>query len=204
MGTINPATCYSLKDQGAIATGYQANLLIIDNLHSFNIIDVYVKGKLFDKTNIRLSNQLKDFKCYYSNIKVNYPILRHKLKAINLNKRQYCIQPIPNSLLTKSIMVNNKTSLVVNKIVNIERHKFGKEIGVGLVNGFDIKDGALASSIAHDAHNITVIGDGDDNIELATKVLQKNHGGFVVVSHDKVLADLPLPIGGLISDKDSQ
>jgi adenine deaminase len=202
MGTINPATCYNLKDQGAIVPGYQANLLIVDNLRSFNIIDVYVKGKLFAKNNNNISSQLKDVKRYYSNIKVDYQILRQKLNTIDLNKAQPCIQPIPNSLLTELIMVNHKTSLVINKIVNIERHKLGKQIGVGLVSGFDINDGALASSIAHDAHNITAIGDGGNNIELAIRTLQKNHGGFVVVSHGKVLAQLPLPIGGLISDRD--
>jgi adenine deaminase len=203
MGTINPANVYNLVDQGAIAAGYQANLLIIEDLHNFNIKDIYIKGKKFIKSIPYSLSQLKNLKKYYSNIKVDYKCLMNKLKEISLAKSQPCIQPIPNSLLTKLIMVDNKTKLLTNKIANIERHKTGKQIGVGLVNGFDIKDGALASSIAHDAHNIVVIGDGDDNIELAVKTLQKNHGGYVVIDHHKVLAQLSLPIGGIICDQES-
>ena len=87
------------------------------------------------------------------------------------------------------------------KIVVVERHKSTGNIGIGFVQGFGLKKGAIGSSVAHDSHNLVIVGTDDMDILKAVEVIRTMGGGLVVVSDGKVLASLPLPIAGLMSEK---
>ena len=91
-----------------------------------------------------------------------------------------------------------------NKLVVVERHKNTGKIGVGVLKGFGIKNGAIASTVAHDSHNIVVVGDNDRDIEIAVKELAEKQGGYTIVENGKVVDTLPLVIMGLISDEPSE
>jgi adenine deaminase len=120
------------------------------------------------------------------------------------------IDIVPNQIITRS--VNEKAKIVdgaviadtkrdILKLVVIERHKVTGNIGLGLVKGFGMKRGALASSIAHDSHNIVAAGTNDDDIYTAIKEVEALGGGLVVAANGRVISALPLPIAGLLSDQ---
>ena len=122
------------------------------------------------------------------------------------------IQVIPKQLLTKGVESQIKIvdgfaeSNIENdtlKICVIERHRAGGNIGKGFVKGFNLKSGALASTVAHDSHNMIVIGTNDDDMYKAAVELIKSHGGKIVVNNGEVISHLPLPVAGIISDKDA-
>jgi adenine deaminase len=200
MGTINPATCFGFKHLGAIAAGHQASFIVLDQLSNFKINQVYVKGEPFKPAPSYTKSELNNHKQYYSKVKVNFDVLDKKLKSTKLDKPTDCIKIIPNTLLTKCLTVDKNTKFIVNKIVNIERHKFGNNIGTGFVCDFNIINGAIGTTIGHDSHNMIIIGSDNENIKLAAKALQKCSGGYVLVKNQQVLQSLSLPIGGLLSD----
>ncbi|WP_027410408.1 adenine deaminase [Anoxybacteroides tepidamans] len=212
MATLNAAECYRLHTKGAIAPGYDADFLLVDDLQSFSITHVYKNGRLVAEDGKATFARTKP-----ANIE---PALTHSIHAqavteadlqipLQNGQRANVIQIIPNHLHTKHLVaqvdVQNgafqpSIEWDLLKLVVVERHrKLG--IGVGIVNGFQLKKGAIAASIAHDSHNIIATGTNDDDIIAAIEHLKKIHGGLVVVEGDSVLADLPLEIGGLMTAK---
>lgn len=211
MATINAATCYNLKNKGAIAPGYYADMLIVDDLKEFNVEKVYKKGVLVGENKKPLFKR-----SYADNSKVIDTInildikkedLSMKLKGDIVN----VIRLLPHNLVTEKVtrkvdLENNvfkyNDKLDILKLVVLERHKYTKNIGLGLVENFKLKNGAIASTIAHDSHNIIVVGDNDEDILNAIKEVKRIGGGIAISSQNKILDSLPLIIGGLMSDKD--
>ena len=206
MATIQPARCYGLRRTGAVAPGFDADLVVWDSLKDFNAQMVFYNGKLI---NDRL--KLKPAPCPPQLLDTVHlaQIDPEKLKIYPGSGTFPVICMIPGQILTEQedlvLPCEEGGEFVPNgeiaKIAVFERHHYTGKIGVGAVKGFGLKNGALASSVSHDSHNIIVIGDNDRDILLAVKELDRTHGGYTIVENGEVFDTLELPIMGLISDK---
>ena len=208
MATINTAGYFRLHQVGAVAPGYVANLIVVDDLKKLNVSMVFHKGKLAaknGKAQFSARWQADPEITHTVNIK---PFGIEALKLPASKKNLPVIEIVPGQIITKSIkaQVKVKDGLIVPdierdilKLVVVERHKATGNIGAGLVKGFGLKKGALGSSIAHDSHNIVVVGTNDRDIFAAIKEIERLQGGLVVAVDGKIKGSLALPIAGLLS-----
>ena len=212
MATINAAEYFRLHDRGAIAPGYMANLITINDLAKVEIDMVFYRGKLVAREGKPLFSlpPVAPELTHTVHIKpLTAKSLSLPAKRGNLAEETYpVIEIIPGQIVTKKAA--EKVGIVdgvvmpdierdILKLVVVERHKASGNIGLGLVKGFGLKKGALASSVAHDSHNIIVVGTNDLDILKAIEEVDSLQGGLVVCADRKVLASLPLPIAGLLS-----
>ena len=208
MSTINPATIYNLKNKGAISLGFDADILVVDNLSDFNIEKVFKDGILVSE-NKNLIVKIDDYKYDNGLNTVNAIDIKENDLKIKINSDTANIIGINNhSLITEKITKKVETENGyfkycdnISKIVVLERHNKTNNIGLGLVKNFDIKNGALASTVAHDSHNIIAIGDNDKDIINAISQVKNMQGGIAISSNNEILDSLDLKIGGLMSDK---
>ena len=209
MATINPAECYDLKDKGAIGPGYRADLVVIEDLKDFNIIQVYKDGKLVGENKKALFQASKYEPRNLMN-SVNIKKLGKEDIQIKMKtKRANIISVIEDSLITEKLVkeVDMKDGIFryseedILKLVIVERHKATGNIGVGLIENFKLKNGAVASTIGHDSHNIIVVGDNDDDILTAIYELERIGGGVTIASNGNIIKSLELEIGGLMTSK---
>ena len=208
MGSLNAAECYGLKGKGAIAPGYIADLVVIDNLEDFNILKVYKEGKLVGE-DLNPLFQVEDRGNYNMKDAVNIKEIKEEDLTIYLkSKNVNVIKLLPHSLITekveREVVVKDGKFISgadILKVAVVERHNKTGNIGFALVEGFGLKGGAIASTVAHDSHNIIVIGDDDKDILLAIEELERVGGGITLVSKGNVLETLPLRIGGLMSEE---
>lgn len=203
MATYNTARCYGLKQLGAVAPGYWADLVVLDGLDTLNVCAVYHHGKSVEQFHAQPglaadSPLRKTVHCA--------PVSLSDF-ALSVNGMERVIGLIPGQLVTEDIraLLPEKNGQFVpnadySKLAVIERHRATGKTGVAAVRGFGIRGGAVASSVAHDSHNLSVVGDNDEDMLLAIEELQRTGGGYTVVSHGKVLHTVPLPIMGLMSD----
>ena len=210
MATLNAAECYRLYDRGAIAPGYIADLIILENLRTFKVEKVFKEGRLVADDGIPLFEieSLVDDRVRDT---VNIGELDASKLVLNMESDIARVMKIaPKTLVTEHVTrkVGLKDGafqyvkeLDILKLVVIERHKATGNVGLGLVEGFELKNGAIASTVAHDSHNLIIIGDTDDNIMTAAKEIERIGGGLVVVKSGKVIGSLPLPIAGIMSDQ---
>ena len=203
MATINTARCYGLKELGAVAPGYQADLIVTDDLSSFRILSVYHKGRLIDPSvrpeTAACPDSLKNTVHVrpLSSDAFRLPITEEEVPVIRLDASQITTSKITCHLPKKD---NYLPQDGFNKIAAVERHKATGKTGVGICTGYNIRNGAIASSVSHDSHNIIVIGDNDADMLLAVSEIIRVQGGYTLVSRGKVLGTLPLPVMGLMSD----
>lgn len=208
--SFNTACYFGLNNLGAIAPGYRANLLVFDNLDDFKPEIVFKDGQIVAKDG-KLTVNIEHNETPTLRGSVNVKWIEHEdFKIPAKSDTVRAIEIIPDSLLTKSTKAKIK---VINgfaeadvendilKITVLERHRATGNIGKGFVKGFGLKSGAIASTVAHDSHNMIIIGTNDADMETAAIELVKSQGGKVVVNNGEVLAKLPLPIAGLMSDK---
>jgi adenine deaminase len=211
MATINASECYRLRDIGGIAPGYDADLIILKSLEDFEIESVYKKGDLvYSEGEIKFeTNNYTDEKVLNTvNIK---PVEPRDLVLQLTNDIANVIVVKPFSIITekavRKVSVNEKGEYINNehldicKIAVIERHKGTGKIGVGLVEKFGLKNGAIGTTISHDSHNIVVVGDNDVDMLKAIDALEEMNGGIVIVKDGKVQHGLALPIAGLMTDQ---
>jgi adenine deaminase len=207
MATINTAEYFRLHDRGAIGPGYIANLITITDLAKLEIDMVFYQGKLVAKQGKPffplhpITLELKD------TVRIKPPTAK-SLKIAAADETYPVIEIVPGQIVTKKAVEKIK---IVNgavmpdverdilKLVVVERHKASGNVGVGLVKGFGLKKGALASSVAHDSHNIIAVGADDLDILKAIEEVKRLQGGLVVCANLEILASLPLPIAGLLS-----
>ncbi|MCJ2169465.1 adenine deaminase [Enterococcus durans] len=211
MATLNAAECFGLDHLGAIAPGYQADFFLTDDLTTLPIVDVFTQGNLVVKQGEIIQDRFPTQpNPFTDNLPaMNVKPLSNTSFALPIHSEQaHVIEIIPNSLLTNDLieMVSVKDGFFEPSIENdwlkiavIERHHQTGNIGVGIVKGFQLEDGALATTVAHDSHNIVVVGTNDKDMLYAANQLIKKGGGMIAVKADKELACLPLPIGGLMS-----
>ena len=209
LATINPAEYFRLDGLGAIAPGYQANLIVIDDLSNLSLDMVFYRGRLVARGGKPLFPIYQDAKGLANTVNIK-PFNIEALKLLASGETEPVIEIVPDQIITKKRLERVKvldgvivpdTSRDILKLVVVERHRATGNIGLGLVRGFGLKKGALASSIAHDCHNIIAVGTNDNDIFIAVKEIERLHGGLVVAAEGKVLASLALPIAGLLSDQ---
>jgi len=211
MGTLNTAECYGLADRGAIAPGLRGDIVLVNNLKDFKVKKVYIQGKLVadgkkyvGKHDVLSSTKVKDS----INIR-DFPV-----EKFNLNSRSDKVKVIgivEGKIVTKSEVAkvaidatgdfkfNPKKDIV--KIVVVERHHGTGKIGVGLLKGYGLKQGAIAQTIAHDSHNIVAVGVNNQEIMTAIGEIRSVGGGAVVIKDGKVVNSMSLPIAGLMSEQ---
>lgn len=208
MASINSAICYGLKKKGGLAPGYEGNFIVLEDLQEFKISAVYIAGEKYSENgeiikDIFAKNHLDSL----GSVNVyDYKLSDFEIK-LSSNKANV-IGIIPNSLVTEKLVEEVKVedgkfvpTGDLLKLAVVERHRGLKSLGLGIIKGFGIKHGAMASTIAHDSHNIIIIGDNDQDMFSAMKEIKKINGGIVLVKDGKVLESLPLEIGGLMSNK---
>lgn len=209
MATLNAAECYRLRDKGAIAPGYIADLVVIDNLNDLNILKVFKNGVLVAENNKPLfKNEVYLPENMTNSVKVK-DVKLDEIKIPMKTNKANVISLVEGSLITDRTIkeVNvvegyfNFSEEDVLKLVVVERHFGTGNIGVGLIESFELKNGAIGSTIAHDSHNIIVVGDNDKDILLAINELTRIGGGITTVSKGEVLKSLPLEIGGIMTSR---
>jgi len=213
MGTINTARYYRLKNHGAIAPRFWADFIVFEDLAKFQIKRVYKKGTLVAEN----GNYLRE----------KSPVTEQPRSTMNLSYRApddfevrvppgtsankiRVIEIVPHQIVTKEVLetprifdgqIVSDIERDILKLVVVERHRATGNVGVGFVRGFGLKRGALGSTVAHDAHNVVVVGPSDSDIVAAIQALESMRGGQVAVAGGKIEAALPLPIAGLVSDQ---
>lgn len=206
--TLNPAEYFGLKDRGAIAPGLRGDLVAVENLKDFRVEKVWKGGRLVVEEG-RLLPEVE---------LPNYPAPSAPLRVGRLDPDLLSpwvhgdsvkvIGLVPNQLLTDKLILPTPVSAGrlgtdpardLLKLAVVERHHRSGRVGLGLVQGFGLKQGALASTVAHDSHNLALVGVSDEDMLAAARHLIRLGGGLAVVAEGKVLADLPLPVAGLLS-----
>ena len=214
VASLNTAEYFGLKDLGAIAPGYKADLLVLPDLKSFRPDIVLKDGKVVAQDG-KLAVEIPDSDAISTRNSVNVRWITmddFKIPAEGDGlKKVRALEVIPHQLITKSVLSDVKVvdgNAVSNvdtdtlKICVIERHRATGNIGKGFVKGFNLKCGAIASTVAHDSHNMIVIGTNDFDMYTAAVALIKCQGGKVVVKDGEIISQLPLPIAGLMSDRE--
>jgi len=209
MATINTARYFGLKDRGAVSPGMRADLVVLDNLADFNVRKVFRGGQLVaqDGELLPLAQKPKlvplrsSMNINWSNTQdLQVPAKGSLTKVIGL---------IPNQIVTESLLEEVKVEdgfavadveRDILKVAVIERHLASGNVGLGFVKGFKLKRGALGSSIAHDSHNLMLVGTNDEDMLFAAHEVERMRGGLIVVESGRALASLPLPIAGLMSE----
>jgi len=213
MATINTADYFRLDGLGAVAPGYMANLIVLSELSGLQIDMVFYQGRLVAREGKPLFSQYQGRGIGVTNTVNIKPFNKEALRLFNSGETEPVIEVVPGQIITRKRMekVNVLDGVVVPdtgrdilKLVVVERHKATGNIGLGLVMGFGLKRGALASSFAHDSHNIVAVGTNDEDIFTAVKEIERLNGGLVVAADGRVLASLGLPIAGLLSDEPLQ
>ncbi|MBI5624517.1 MAG: adenine deaminase [Elusimicrobia bacterium] len=213
MASINAAEYFGLKDLGAVAPGYRADLIVFDDLKRLKISKVIKDGRLVAQDGVLLPSAASDYKGKVRGT-INVRWIEHDDFAIKAEgKNARVISVIPSQIVTKGLVlpvkadggfVSSDTGRDILKIAVIERHMASGRIAKGLVKGFGLKKGAIASSVSHDSHNIVVIGVHDSDMYTAAVQVVKMQGGIVAASNGQVIEALPLPVAGLMSDRSSE
>lgn len=218
MGTLNAAAYFGLHDMGAVAPGYKADLAVFDDLRTLNVKQVYKGGKLVAENgkmlhqkekNTDWSTEIKE-RVFHSFHRVPITVEELQLKETT-GTHQRVIDMVAHELITKERIEEWKElpgvapgvdiSRDIVKLAAIERHKNTGHAGLGFLGKYGLKKGAVATSIGHDSHNLVIAGVTDEDMVLAGNRVIENGGGLAIALEGKVLADLPLPIGGLMADE---
>ncbi len=200
IATKHIADHYNLEMIGSIEEGKFANLVIFDDLQKPEPKQTWHHGKLVaNKGNVIDIPSTTDWSISKNSVHVPSTITKESFNINVQNEPVRVIGLIPGQLFTEELHLKTTDDDVL-KMAVIERHHNTGNIGIGFVRGFAFSEGAIASTVGHDAHNIAVVGDSDEDMFLAAKTLETSGGGQCVVSNGKVLALLPLPIAGLMSD----
>lgn len=209
MATINAAECYGLKGRGAIAPGCIADMVIVDDLYTFNISRVFKYGRPISEIPGSTWNQISVPEAVLNTMNPG-AIKKEMLEIKMISNRANVICLKPGSLLTEKLV--RQVSIVDGrfehlcstdplKLAVVERHKASGRTGLALLDGFGLTGGAIASTISHDSHNLIVAGDNDEDMLLAIEELSAKGGGITVTSGGKVCKTLTLPVAGLMSLK---
>lgn len=202
MATINTANTYGIRHYGAVAPGYRADLVVFDNLTDFNPQFVITDGKLFEPG--QDSHLKPDPKIYNS---VHLAARKSESFVLPAGGKMPVINQDPKELITRltyeEVPTQNGNFVARDgflKLAVLERHHASGHMAVGIYKGFTMKDGAFASTVGHDSHNLVVCGDNDADMLKAIDALEECGGGYVAVRNGVVMAKLELPIAGLMSD----
>ena len=209
IATINTARHYRLQNLGAIAPRFWADFIVFDDWKKFYVRQVYKKGVLVAEDGRYLGRTPARIGLPRSTMNMRYQPGDFRVRAGG-GKKIRVIEIVPQQIVTRTAIVAPKvedgevvadTARDILKLVVVERHRATGNVGVGFVRGFKLKAGALGSTVAHDAHNVVVVGATDGDILMALEELARLQGGQVAVANGKVQARFGLPIAGLVSDR---
>jgi adenine deaminase len=210
MATINTAEYFGIKNLGAIAPGYAADLVVLDDLKKMKISKVFKNGKLVSSAGEIEPGVIREYKGKTRGT-VNVKWIEHEDFAMKARgKYARVINVVPDQIVTKCTVekvkedggyVSSDMDRDILKIAVIERHMASGRVALALVKGFGLKKGAIASSVSHDSHNIVVVGTHDGDMYTAAVQVVKMQGGIVAALNGQVLEALPLPVAGLMSDR---
>ena len=208
MATINAARIYGLKDTGAVACGYKADIVVLDSLEDVEIADVYKDGVQFKNIT---EPEIKEKKMMRYNTGLMHSVNPAPLAddAFDIPEREIypVIELVKNQIITKKLIMTheqiteNLKNGSVRKIAVIERHHSTGNCACAYITGYGLSHGAVATTVAHDSHNIIVIGDNDSDMHKAVEQLKKINGGYTIICDGKVAGSLPLEFGGLMSTR---
>jgi adenine deaminase len=207
--TRNPAEYFGLKDRGAVAPGYCADIVVFNDLEHFDIAAVYKDGDLVADSGgvIRFPGKDETFTDSFLPLKMSH-LTPEDLNLPHPGGKARVIEIVPGQIVTGQIhekvgssggRVSSDTDSDILKLCVVERHTASGRLGIGLVRGFGLKSGALASSVAHDSHNVIAVGVSDEEISTAVEAVRLMGGGLAVASGNEILAKVPLEIAGLMS-----
>lgn len=214
MATLNAAECFGLHDRGAIAPGYRADIVLLDDLKDFHVDKVWIAGELTAEN----GTYLKEIKPYdISSVKGSVVVKDFSAEKFKMHLKSdlvNVIEILPGGVVTKKttaqIQLDENGEFVrdpkvdIVKTAVVERHQGTGNVACGFLKGYGIKEGAVALSIAHDSHNIIVVGVSDEEMEFAVQSLIEQEGGIVLVKDGKVIENMPMPIAGLMSDQSGE
>ncbi len=222
MATIQPAEYFGLKNTGAVAPGYKADLVLLDNLQDIKVKAVYKEGILTARNNEYMigdherksretdkwkSIQEEELKPVYHSFHMR-ELIPKDLSVEEKGQSMRVIELIPGELLTKEIILPYRKPGVdmqqdIIKLAVAERHHGTGHIGIGFLKGYGLKNGAVASSISHDSHNLIIVGTNDSDMCLAANCVRNNQGGLAIASEGRIVNELALPIAGLMCDRNA-
>lgn len=211
MCTLNTAEYFGLRDYGAVAPGYHADIVVLSDFIDFTVEQVYIGGRLVAKdgavvndNSIPLPDNEKILHSFHMREvtpeKIHLKEIKERQRVIGLKKRELLtdeiiIQPTDHGRENNGIDIERD----ILKAAVFERHHNTGHIGIGFITGYGLKRGAIATSVAHDSHNLIAVGCSDEDIAAAAEAVRKMDGGFAVVENGEVIETLPLPIAGLMS-----
>jgi adenine deaminase len=210
LATINAADHFGLRDRGAVAPGRRADLIVLSDLHELRVERVYRDGRLVAREGemILPTRPAEVPPAVRQTVHVEPDDVDFRIPA--QGNRVRVIEVVPDQILTRSARAEVRTEAGdavadpardLLKMAVVERHRSTGNVGLGFVSGFGLRRGALASTVAHDHHNLVVLGADDRSMRLAARAVVEAGGGQAVADRDRVLAVLPLPIAGLMSDQ---
>ena len=225
MVSINTARYFGLKNIGAIAPGFRADFILLDDLESFRISEVYLDGKRIDNNKRSTSRIKNEADFIVNNNNCSSFFLQNTMHIKTVDDPNMFVIPanststssllqvigvIPGQIITQKRIIQAKVDRKyavadaqrdLAKLAVIERHHRTGNIGLGFVQGLGLERGAIASSVAHDSHNIVVAGMNDIDMLIAARYISLIGGGLVVADNEKIAASLLLPIAGLMSNQ---
>jgi adenine deaminase len=199
LATLHPARCHGLEDAGAIAPGRRADMVLLDDLDDFRARLVLKDGAVVARDGEALPFGRPSTPAWLTDTVRCRPVTRGDLALPPGDGRMRVIEIVPGQLITRA----GEASPVdegVAKIAVVERHHATGRVGVGLVRGFGLNTGAFASTVAHDAHNLVIVGVDDADMLACAERLCELGGGLAVARDGAVRGELPLPVAGLLSD----
>ncbi|SMB79653.1 Adenine deaminase [Desulfonispora thiosulfatigenes DSM 11270] len=214
MASLNAAECFKLEDRGAIVPGLRADIVLMDNLQDFNVVKVFIAGQeVATQGNYNLPINFHDISETKGSFHVK-DFSKEKLRLTINSKKANVINILPGGVVTsKEVLEINRdengdfvydSSVDIAKVAVVERHQNTGNVAVALLKGYGIKEGAVALSIAHDSHNIIVVGVNDTDMAFAVEELIKQGGGIILVNNQEILESMPMPIAGLMSNQSGE
>jgi adenine deaminase len=209
IATVNPARHFGLTQIGAVAPGKRADMVVVSDLQNLTAEEVYTSGRLVaadgkvigEGVSTVSVNCLSAMNVKTGSIDFAIPAKKGKIRVIELVEEQIITCQVIHEAKIENGLVISDAARDILKIAVVERHKATGNIGKSFVSGFGLKKGAIASSVAHDSHNIIVVGTSDEDMRTAVERIIEMNGGLTAVCDRKISAELALPIAGLMSDK---
>lgn len=210
LATLNPAQYFGLKRRGAIAPGYRADLAILNNLRRFEVLSVVKDGQVIVDNGKLIGFPVREQKgARIGQIPLNIsPLNAQSFRISHLGSRARVIGLVPGQIFTRILFEELKSNegwvisdvdTDILKLCVVERHKGSGRIGLGMVKGFGLREGAIASSVAHDSHNVIAVGVNDGDLYKAVDAVRQMGGGLAAVRGEEVIAKVPLQVAGLMS-----
>jgi len=210
MATLNTACYFRCRDLGAIAPGFRADMVVVDDLEQMKVEMVFKDGRIVARDGVLLEGVLPEKRVLppstfdvadLSAARLAVPATGQRIRVIGVVPGQVFTQSLVEDACVEDGQVVADVARDVLKIAVVERHQGTGNVGLGFIRGFGLQRGAIASSVAHDSHNIVVVGCSDQEMVQAVEAVAEMGGGQAVVEGTETLAALPLPIAGLMSDR---